>query len=257
MILSRAIACEFRKVLSQPAALVALGIGVLGTIGLSLIVAVQDAHPNFAGHATPAGIVFTAAPLGGVGAVTLGVVVISSEYAANSPDAGGGRQINTTLIAVPGRLAVLLAKAVVVIVLIAAAATVTLAISLGSVHALLGGAGAANQLRGVIARSAGVAVYWALMALIALAVTVVARSGIIPLIWFIANSSVVSVSLLLSKVMPAARYLPDLAGMRLFADSSSLAIRDPLQPLTGGLVMAAWAIGLLVLSAVVFVRRDA
>lgn len=257
MILSCAVAGEFRKVLSLPAALVALGIAVLGTIGLSLAVAVQETHLNLVAHATPAGVVFTAAPMGSVGAVILGVVVISSEYTANSPDAGGGRQIDTTLIAVPGRLAVLTAKTVVVSVLIAAAATVATAISLASVHGVLGGTGAQNQLRGVIARSAGVAVYWTLMALVALAVTVAARSGIVPLIWFIANSSVVSVSLLLSKVMPAARYLPDLAGMRLFADPSSLAVRDPLQPLTGGLVMAAWAIGLTALSAVVFVRRDA
>ena len=256
MILSRALACEFRKVLSLPAALVALAIAPLGTIGLSLIVAIQDARPNHAAHTTPAGIVFTAVPLGSVGAITLGVIVISSEYTANRPDAGGGRQIGTTLAAVPSRLVVLTAKAAVAVVLIAAAVVIATALSLGSACAILGGTGAPQQLRDMIARSAGVAAYWALISLIALAVTVLTRSGIIPLIWFIANSSVLSVSLLLSKVTAVARYLPDLAGMRLFADPASLAVRDPLPPLTGGLVMAAWALGLLILSAVVLLRRD-
>ena len=256
MILSRAVACEFRKVLNLPAAWVALGIALFGTVGLSLIVAAHNARPTRAAHVTPADIVFTAVPLGGVGAITLGVIVISSEYTANSHDAGGGRQIGATLVAVPNRLVVLTAKAAAAVVLIAAAAAIATAVSLGSVHAILGDAGSPHPPRDMIARSAGVAAYWALMSLIALAVTVFTRSGIIPLAWFLANSSVLSVSFLLSKVTPAARYLPDLAGVRLFADPSSLAVRDPLPPFTGGLVMAAWATGLLVLSAVVFLRRD-
>ena len=95
------------------------------------------------------------------------------------------------------------------------------------------------------------------MGLIALAVTVFARSGVIPLIVLIANSSVVSLSFLLLQVTPLARFLPDLAGIRLFARESFAAFDDVLDPLTGGLVMGAWALGLLLVSAVVFTRRDA
>lgn len=257
MTLLRTIACEFRKTLSLPAALVALGIAMFGSIGVSLIIAVHNARPDLAAHTSPSSVVFNAAPLGSVGAVILGVIAISSEYTTNSPDAGDGRQISATFIAIPHRTVLLVAKVLVVIVLIAATAAVTIAVSVALARLIAGNAGRSDDLGDTITRSAGVALYWTLMALIALAVTVFARSGIIPLIWFIANSSVLSVSLLLTKLTPLARYLPDLAGMRLFADPSSLAIRDPLEPFSGGLVMAAWAIGLLIASAIVFTRRDA
>ncbi|GGM87232.1 hypothetical protein ACFFX1_05895 [Dactylosporangium sucinum] len=73
----------------------------------------------------------------------------------------------------------------------------------------------------------------------------------------IANSSLVSVSYLLSRVTALARFLPDLAGIRLFARESFAAFDDALDPLIGGLIMAAWTLGLLAVSAVVFTRRDA
>lgn len=257
MTLLRTIASEFRKTLTLPAALVALGIALFGSIAVSLIIAVHDAHPGQASPTTPASVVFNAVPLGTVGAVILGVIVISSEYTSNSPDAGGGRQISATLVAIPHRLVLLLSKVIAVIVLIVATAAVAIAASLGLAHLILGSTGGADDLGGTITRSAGVALYWTLMSLIAFAVTVFTQSGIIPLIWFIANSSVISVSLLLTKLTSLARYLPDLAGMRLFAAPSSLAINDPLDPLTGGLVMTGWAIVLLAVSAVVFTRRDA
>jgi hypothetical protein len=90
------------------------------------------------------------------------------------------------------------------------------------------------------------------------AITVLARSGVIPLVVLIANSSLVSVSILLTHLTPLAYYLPDLAGMRLFVADDSLGLfAEALDPLTGALVMAAWALGLLALSAAVFHRRDA
>src|SRR5699024_11864176 len=80
---------------------------------------------------------------------------------------------------------------------------------------------------------------------------------IAPLVWFIANSSVISVSLLLSKLTPLARYLPDLAGMRLFAAPSSIAVQDALEPVSGAIVMTAWALGFRTVAAIVFSRRAA
>jgi len=255
MTLLRTIVGEFRKTLTLPAALVALGIALFGTIAVSLLVASSSA--GHAAHSTPASVVFNTVPLGTVGAVILGVIVISSEYTANTPDAGGGRQISATLVATPHRLVLLLSKVVVIVVLIVVTAVTAIAVSLGLAQVILGTTGGHEDLSDMIARSAGVALYWTLMSLIALAVTVFTRSGIVPLIWFIANSSLISVSLLLSKLTSLARYLPDLAGMRLFATPSSLAVQDPLEPLTGGLVMAAWAIVLLTASTLAFTRRDA
>lgn len=103
----------------------------------------------------------------------------------------------------------------------------------------------------------GAAVYAILTALIALAITVLTRSGVVPLIVLVANGSVVSISFLLSKVTPLARYLPDLAGMRMIADGDRMAVEDALAPLPGGLVMAAWTAALLAVAAVVLSRRDA
>lgn len=251
----RAIGGEFYKTLSLPAALVAVAIALLAPLGIALLAAVNNGRGG--GAASPSDVVFSVLPLGTVGAVIFGVIVVSSEFAVNSPDAGGGRQISATLVAVPSRLTVFMSKAAVVIIVVSLTAAVTATAGLWLVHALVGSMGSSDDLLDMVTRSAGLALYWTCMALIAFAVTVLTRSGIVPLVWFIANSSVISVSLLLSKLTPTARYLPDLAGMRLFAAPSSIAVQDPLEPVIGGLVMTAWGLGLLIVSALVFSRRDA
>lgn len=255
----RASTAELRKTVTLPAARVALAVTVLGTAGITLLNAlntVRDGQP--VADTSPGDVVFSAVPLGTVGAIILGVVLISSEYTANSADAGGGRQITATLAAVPRRLAVLAAKAVTFVLLVWVTAAVTIAACLALAYLVIGDTATGPEDPGeMIARTFGTALYWALTGLIALAVTILTRSGIVPLIVLIANSSLVSISLLLSKLTPLARYLPDLAGIRLVAAGDYIAVNDPLDPLTGGLVMAAWAVALLAVSAVVFSRRDA
>jgi hypothetical protein len=254
-----AVAAELRKTVTLSAAHVALAVTVLGTVGITLLNALNKVHGGQSAAGTsPADVAFAAVPLGTVGAVILGVVVISSEYTANSPDAGGGQQITATLTATPRRLAVLAAKALTVLLLVGVTAAVTMAACLALASLAIGNTATVPENPGdIIARTFGTALYWALMGLLALGITILTRSGILPLIVLIANSSVVSVSLLLSKLTPLARYLPDLAGMRLFYAGDHIAVHDPLDPLTGGLVMTAWALGLLAVSAVVFTRRDA
>ncbi|GIJ25207.1 hypothetical protein Vqi01_03690 [Micromonospora qiuiae] len=187
--------------------------------------------------------------------MVLGVVAVGSEYTTNSTRTGGGRQITATLTATPNRVAVLAAKATAVVLLVAAAAGVAIPASLALAGGILGADGAPAPTDAP-SRLVGAGVYWALTALIALAVTVFTRSGIIPVIVLVVNSALVSVSYLLSHLTPLARYLPDLAGASLFA-GDLLALDDALAPLAGGLVMAGWTAGLLILAGVVFVRRDA
>ncbi|GIF20062.1 hypothetical protein BJ973_002032 [Actinoplanes tereljensis] len=263
MTLLRAVAAELPKTASLPASLVAVAITAIGSLGITLLNAfsvrnaIQSGRTDLVGYTSPVEAAFSAAPLGTVGAVILGVVVISSEYTANSSELGGGRQITTTLTATPRRLHVLIAKAVSVVLLTAVTAAVTMPACLTVAHLVVGGAAAASDdLTDTIARSVGAALYWLLTALIAVSVTVLTRSGVIPLIFLIVNSSLVSFSLLLTKLTPLARYLPDLAGLTLFA-RGPFAMDHPLGPLPGGLVMTAWAVGLLTVSALVFVRRDA
>jgi hypothetical protein len=253
---------ELRKTLTLPATAVALAIATIGPIALAVLNAfhVRDAltsgRTDSVGYTNAAEAALSVVPLGTAGAMVLGVVAISSEYTANSTDAGGGRQISTTLMATPRRWTLLAAKATVVVALVVLAALVSLSISLVAAVAIVGDAAQPNADE-PIGRFLGAGLYWALAALMALAITVLTRSGLVPLIVLITNGTVVSVSFLLWKVAPLARYLPDLAGTRLFAGESFTAVDDALPPVTGGLVMTAWAVALLLLAGVVLNRRDA
>lgn len=259
----RTAAAELRKTATLRASLGAAAVAVLGSFCITMLnsFGVRDAlragRPDLVGYTSPAEAVFSAVPLGTVGAVVLGVIVISSEYTTNSPDAGGGRQITATLAATPRRLVLLAAKAAAVAIHVLAMAAVTVPACLAVAHLIIGDAFTVDDLGDALTRAAGAALYWTLTGLIAVAVTILTRSGIIPLVVLIANSSLVSVSILLTHLTPLAYYLPDLAGMRLFVVDEPGLFADALDPLTGGLVMAAWTLGFLALSAAVFHRRDA
>ncbi|MFC3999186.1 ABC transporter permease [Nocardiopsis sediminis] len=263
MTLLHAVAAELRKAATLPATLVAIAVAALGSLAITLLnsvnvrAAIDSGRLDTVAYTSPVEAVFAAVPMGTVGAVILGVVVISSEYTANSPDAGGGRQITATLTATPRRLTLLAAKACTAVLLVLATAAVALPACLAVAQSVIGEAGASDGLGDVVARSAGAALYWALTALMALAVTVLTRSGIVPLIVLIANSSLVSVSFLLTRLTDLAYALPDLAGMGLFAGDTRAGADGALDPLTGGVAMAAWAFGLLAVSALVLTRRDA
>lgn len=267
MNLLRLVAAETRKAATLPAVFAGLAVTVLGSLAVTLLNSFNVRNAAVSGNlelvadTSPVETVFAAVPLGTVGAVVLGVVVISSEYTANSHDAGGGRQITATLAAAPNRLSVLTAKALVTVLLVGVSAAVTIPSCLLLAQAVIGDAAVEpNGAGGVAVRSLGAFVYWSLTALLALALTTLVRSGIIPMVLLIANSSLVSFSLLLSNVTPLARYLPDLAGTSLFlgSDPEHYAAFDlVLDPLPGGLVMATWTLGLLAVAAVALHRRDA
>jgi ABC-2 type transport system permease protein len=254
------VGAELRKAVTLPAAAVAGAVTVLGCVGVSALNArhVADAlaagRTDLVGYTSPVEAVFSAAPLGTVGAVVLGVTAVSSEYAATGAEAGGGRQIGATLVATPRRPVLLAAKALVVVLLVLGAAAVALPASIAVAQAVVGGPVAADA---VLARSLGAALYWVLSALMAMAVAVLARSGTVPLLVLIVNSSAVSVSVLLAELTPLAFWLPDHAGMSLFAGRLFVAADRALDPVTGALVMAAWTAALLAVAAVAFVRRDA
>jgi ABC-2 type transport system permease protein len=260
----RLLATELRKMLTLPGTYVALAVGVLGPTPIAALNAfsVRNAlaagRPKLVGYTSAADALFSAVPLGTICAVILGVLVISSEYAANRSDAGSGRQLTTTLAATPSRLRLLAAKALTLVLLLAVVAAVTIPAGLAVATTIVGAADETPMdLSSLMARSFGAWLYWTLTALIALAITVLTRSGVIPLIVLIVNSSLVSLSLLLSKLTPLARYLPDIAGARLFASQRSMALQETLDPVTGGLVMSAWSVGLLAVAAATFKRRDA
>lgn len=82
----------------------------------------------------------------------------------------------------------------------------------------------------------------------------ITRNGIVPLTLLIINSSVVSVSYLLTKVTDLAVYLPDIVGAQMFIRSADFPVE--VAPVTAGLVMTAWVVALLAVGAVLFQGRD-
>ena len=267
MSLLRLVAAETRKALTLPAVFAGLAVAVLGSLAITLLNSFSIRNAAASGNlemvvdTSPMETVFAAVPLGTVGAVVLGVVLMSSEYTANNNDAGGGRQVTATLTAAPGRLSVLTVKALVSVLLVAVCAAVTIPSCLVLAQSVIGDAAVESVGSDEFAaRSLGAFCYWVLTSLIALGLTTLTRSGIIPLILLIANSSLVSFSLLLSNVTSLARYLPDLAGTAMLLGRSPDRFASPdllLDPLPGGLVMAAWTAGLLAVAALVLHRRDA
>jgi ABC-type transport system involved in multi-copper enzyme maturation permease subunit len=253
---------ELRKAVTLPASWVAGAVTLFGSAGVTVLNAVaargaldsgaQESGEFFSAFDTA----YAAVPLGTVGAVVLGVVAMSSEYAANTTDAGSGRQITATLAASPRRTGLLVAKALTVVLLVVLTAAVTIPACVGVARLVIGaGPPETVGLDEALVRSLGAALYWTLTGLIALAITTLARSGIVPLVVLIANSSLVSFSLLLSNVTPLAHWLPDLAGRRLFVGMAT--VEGGLDAGPGALVMGAWTLVLLAVAGVVLSRRDA
>ncbi|RGC65251.1 ABC-2 family transporter protein [Micromonospora sp. MW-13] len=256
------VAAELRKATTLPAVWAGIAVALFGSAAITLInafstrAALDAGHPEARAFTSPFETAFAAMPLGTVGAVVIGVVIFSSEYTAHSVEVGGGRQITATLAAIPHRHTVLAAKATVTILLVVILAAITMPVTVGIARLVIGSAGAETvPLDDAVERCLGGAVYWALTGLIALAITVLTRSGIIPLIVLIVSNSLVSVSLLLTNLTPLAHWLPDMAGRRLFGGLHT--VEGGLDALPGALVMTGWAILLLTIAAVVLRRRDA
>jgi hypothetical protein len=241
----RALAAELSKLATLPFTWLAFAAGLIVPSGVAIITALTTEPGPDTG--------FAELGIGVVGAIILGVSVIGSEYATEGEESAGGRQITTSLTVVPSRTRLLLAKVGTVIIATAALAAIAIIVVCGIGHILLGANAPALDLNSLM-RMGGAGLYWVMMALIAFALTVLIRNGIVPMAVLVANSSVVTVTYLLAQSIPAANYLPDLAGMRMF---TTIKTSVEMTPLVGGLVMAAWVAVLLVIAGAVFIRRDA
>lgn len=258
----RALHVELRKLITLPSGWAGLAVTVLGTAAIAVLNGsyarsdIASGDLSDLSSLSPFDVGYSAMPLGTVGAVVLGVIAVGSEYSANSTDAGGGRQIAATLTAMPGRVRVILAKALAMILLVLISALVAIPLSTAIAAVMLGDDAVWSAAPAdILVRSAGAAAYWSLSGVMALAIATLARSVLIPLVVLIANSSVVSVSILLSNLTPLAYWLPDLAGSRLFGDLSM--DERALDAVPGSIVMALWAAALLGAATVAFARREA
>lgn len=144
------------------------------------------------------------------------------------------------------------AKFAAVLLLVVAVAAIGCALALLSADHFLGADAPTLDADRWILGARGVA-YLILTGLLAFGLTIVMRSALIPLIYLVANSTVVSVGYLLAHLTSLAWYLPDTSGMSL--------VRIPPetgQPsaLVGGLVMSLWVASALLAAALIHARRD-
>lgn len=188
---------------------------------------------------------FEMAGFGYVLVVALAALWAGSEY-------GAGGQIRTTLLATPQRLRVLLTKIVLLAVTVGVVAFMTMWGTLIITHAA-GDTGVDPwTLRPAIwAHLGGLTLAWVLTALIAFAVGVLARTAILPLVLII--PLVLGVGDFLAGIWGGAKYLPTAAGAALYSDPTAGGL---LFSALGGVVQASWALVLLTVAGIAFVRRD-
>ncbi|MBP1325475.1 putative outer membrane lipoprotein [Leucobacter exalbidus] len=188
---------------------------------------------------------FEMAGFGYVLVVVLAALWAGSEY-------GAGKQIRTTLLATPQRLRVFIVKTVLLACAVAVIGFLTMWGTIVITHAA-GNAGIDPWALtpAIWANIGGVTLAWILTALIAFAVGVLARTAILPLILVI--PLVIGIGDFLAGFWEGAKYLPVAAGAALYSDTST---GIHLGSVAGGLVQATWALALLTVAAVSFVRRD-
>ncbi|MEU4420104.1 hypothetical protein AB0F81_05730 [Actinoplanes sp. NPDC024001] len=243
---------ELRKLLGLPTAWVGLVLGLLAAPALVVLNAPATRRALADGIVSDASDVgFQNLGIGVLGAMILGVVTVSSEYTATGDDTPGARQLTATLTAAPRRTRLLAAKAAALALIVAVQGTLTAIATLALTTHLHGTAVPAPHP----VRIGAAVLYWTLIALLAYAITLIARNGIITLTVLIVNSAVVSFSYLLTKVTPIAAYLPDIVGAHMFLRSIDVPVH--ISPLTAGMVMTAWVAALLALAGYLFHRRDA
>lgn len=243
----RAFNAELSKLFSLPGVWLAFLIGVLAPPIIAALDSIAEKEDIIEGVSTRLSEVgYIGLGLGVQGIIILGVLAVSSEYLTESSESGGGNQITTSLTVVSSRLHFLLAKASAVTVVSVLLSIVAILTTVSATNLILGEYAPAFE----VSRLIGAVCYWTFTALLAFGITVLTKNGIIPLVVLMVNSSVVTVSYLLTKVTKLAFYLPDRAGSDMFMSDGFHT------PFTGGLIMFAWVAVLFIVAAIVFHRRD-
>jgi len=209
----RAFNAELSKLFSLPGIWLAFLIGAFAPAVIAALDSTAQKEKIIAGVSTRLSEVgYIGLGLGVQGVIILGVLAVSSEYLTESSESGGGNQITTSLTVVSSRFHFLLAKASAVTVISILLSIVAILTTVSATNLILGEYAPAFEASRLI----GAVCYWTFTALLAFGITVLTKNGIIPLAVLIINSSVVSFSILLSKVTKLAYYLPDRAGLEMF-----------------------------------------
>ncbi|MDD7465472.1 MAG: hypothetical protein PUK59_04470 [Actinomycetaceae bacterium] len=165
----------------------------------------------------------------------IGSMIFWQEWQKNLPEVGGGRQSISTRLAMPRASRWIFAKFVVVTLLSAAVMSLALAGGVIVSQIVLRGysidVDAALILRTLL--------YGVLMALFSAGLTLLLRSGLVPTVWLVANSTVVSIGYLVAQKWPGAWYFPDTVGSALIRIDA-----EPGMPssLMAGVFMSVWVV---------------
>ena len=269
----RVLRSEWIKVTTVPSTVILLAITLVVMVGLSALYAWQlavsvefmtDASPELQAQmggttldmlreqammAPASGYIF-----GQLLIASLAVVLIASEW--------GTGMIRSTMVAVPTRIPALLAKNLVIALIAFVLGAVAAFISYFISQPILAGQDLEFALTddGVLRSVLNTGTYLAFIAVISMAIGTLLRNtagGVVTAIGLFFVFPLIIVNLIqgLADWIPdAARFLPTNAGEQMMTVSSDTT--GQLTAMEGGLVMAAWAAALLIISLIVAKRRD-
>ena len=242
----RTITAELTKLRTLPVALGAIAAALLLPPALAVMMGLNQAGSRSAAAINPDGQGFEAAGFGQPLVILLAAVIVGSEYRNGL--------LRSTQLATPRRVRLLAAKVLVIAGLTFTLAIVSTGLAVMLRQAVLGDDGIPpNEFTsGMWLNVLGVGVNWMLIALVSAALTVLARSALLPVIVLV--PLVLGLGVTLVTVLPWLKYAPDLAGLQLISRYPGIGLLDPIP---GGVVMAAWATALLLPAFIVFTRRDA
>lgn len=250
---ARVLRSETLKFVTLRSTVSILAASVVGMFAIALLVAYNTRHlgPNLDPNDLVPSATLQGYYLGQLLIGALGVLFVSSEY--------GTGMIRSTLAAVPTRLPVLVAKAIVIAVTAAISMITVSIVAFLSAQALLGHYRTGYSLSdpGALRVVLGTGIYLTLIALLGSAIGWIVRSTPGALVTYIAV--ILVIPLLVGNVLGdagrhIAEFLPTNAGA---AFSTSLPEGLSLRPWVGLTVMAIWVAAALTTAAVVLRRRDA
>ncbi|SFU08943.1 hypothetical protein SAMN05660657_05572 [Geodermatophilus amargosae] len=247
----RVLAAEGIKLRAQRSILWLLVISVLSIVAAALSSALTstlaDAPPEGAGGASdPLGAALTGVSFTQVLIVALGVLVVTSEYSTGL--------FRATFTAVPKRLPVLWAKAIVAAVAVFVATLAAALISFVTARAVMSSADGTTSLGdpGVLRALVGSALYLSVTTILAVAFGSLLRSAIGAMAALFGLLFVVP---LLGQLLPeTGPYLPNNAGAAIMRIGSP---EGSLSPWVGLGVFGLYAVVALIAAAVALTRRDA
>lgn len=231
------IAAELIKLRSLPVALATIGGTVAAAVALAAAIAASETTMS------PAQVVIQSITFVQVGLILLGALIIGTDYT--------GSNIRAALIATPDRLTFLAGKCVAY--LLAAVTTSAATIVAGLLTATLTRAirDSPTETGADTWPMIGAGVYLVLIGILGLALALLLRSLIPPLVAML--SLVLIVSPLLSTLTSYAQYLPDQAGSLLYHPQTSAELTSS----TGMLVLLAWIAAIGTGAVTQFRNRDA